>query len=191
MPRPRSFDEADVLAKARDAFWLNGYTATSISDLERATGLSRTSLYQAFGDKRQLYGRVLAAYREEGHARVRRMLAAAPDLRAAVRGLLSFAVASARDDQARDGVCRGCLIANATVELSTADAEVAAFVADNRARVVEMLTPLVKRDERPSTSPQQVGDFVYAVYTGIHALAKSGASPEELDDVIEGALRAL
>src|SRR5690349_18547185 len=53
--RTRSFTTADAVRAARDQFWEHGYEATSLADLERVTGLNRSSLYQAFGNKRQLF----------------------------------------------------------------------------------------------------------------------------------------
>jgi AcrR family transcriptional regulator len=55
VPRPRAFDEGEVIAAAKELFWRQGYTATSIGDLEEATGLSRSSLYMAFGAKHALF----------------------------------------------------------------------------------------------------------------------------------------
>ena len=62
MARPRSFDESQVIQDAMLIFWQRGYELTSISDLEKATGLSRISLYNAFGDKRGLFLRALELY---------------------------------------------------------------------------------------------------------------------------------
>ena len=62
MARPRTFDESDVVAAARDEFWSRGYAATSVDDLTAATGLGKGSLYGAFGDKHSLYLRALDDY---------------------------------------------------------------------------------------------------------------------------------
>ena len=62
MPRPRKFDESDVVAAARDEFWLRGYAATSVDDLTSVTGLGKGSLYGAFGDKHGLFIRALDDY---------------------------------------------------------------------------------------------------------------------------------
>lgn len=59
MARPRTFDEVDVLSKARKLFAAQGYNGTSIDDLVRATGLLRGSLYKAFGSKRNMFEMVL------------------------------------------------------------------------------------------------------------------------------------
>src|SRR5213083_2130783 len=62
--RPRGFDEAQVLSRAMELFWLKGYAATAIADLEEATGLGRQSLYGAFGDKRGLFEQVVEHYEQ-------------------------------------------------------------------------------------------------------------------------------
>src|SRR6267154_952985 len=62
MPRPRMFDETDVVAAARDEFWTRGYAATSVDDLTNVTGLGKGSLYGAFGDKHGLFLRALDDY---------------------------------------------------------------------------------------------------------------------------------
>ena len=59
--RPRAFEPDAALARAMDVFWKEGFAATSLDDLSAATGLNRPSLYGAFGDKRALYSRPIAA----------------------------------------------------------------------------------------------------------------------------------
>ena len=62
MARPRGFDEDKVIKRAMAIFWERGYDATSIRDLEKATGLSRISIYNTFGDKEGLFLRALDLY---------------------------------------------------------------------------------------------------------------------------------
>ena len=62
MARPRSFDEDMVIKKALNIFWERGYESTSIRELEEATGLSRISIYNTFGDKEGLFLRALDLY---------------------------------------------------------------------------------------------------------------------------------
>ncbi len=62
MPRPKSFDPDLVLVKAMGVFWEKGYDAASISDLTQAMGINRFSLYDTFGDKRELYLKALDSY---------------------------------------------------------------------------------------------------------------------------------
>lgn len=191
MARPRTFDEAATLDEVRDAFWARGYTATSLTDLEAATGLRRTSLYAAFGDKRSLFARVLRAYQTEAQAFLREVAAEAATFRDAADRLFAYAIAQARADRAAGRACRGCLIANATAELTTVDEDAAAFVADNRERFSAALSPVATADASLTMPPRAACDYALAVYTGLHSLAKSGATDAELRRVAEAALAVL
>lgn len=66
MARPRSFCEEKVINAAMNAFWQHGYEATSMCDLEIATGLKRISIYNAFGDKEGMFLAALDMYYEQG-----------------------------------------------------------------------------------------------------------------------------
>jgi TetR/AcrR family transcriptional repressor of nem operon len=60
--RPREFNVEDAVSAARDLFWKQGFAGATLSDLERAMRLSRSSLYQAFGTKEELFVGALASY---------------------------------------------------------------------------------------------------------------------------------
>ena len=62
MARPRSFSVEDAVEAAAEVFWSKGYQDTAISDLEQATGLSRSSLYGAFGTKQAIFELALERY---------------------------------------------------------------------------------------------------------------------------------
>ncbi len=62
--RPRAFEAGAALTHVMEAFWKDGFAATSLDDLSAATGLNRPSLYGAFGDKRALYVQAYRRYRE-------------------------------------------------------------------------------------------------------------------------------
>lgn len=65
MGRTQTFDTGEAVRAARAVFWAHGYEATALPDLERATGLSRSSIYHAFGSKRGLFGAAVASYLDE------------------------------------------------------------------------------------------------------------------------------
>lgn len=62
MGRTATFDRDAVITKARNLFWAQGYEATAVPDLEKATGLKRSSLYNAFGSKKGLFDAVTENY---------------------------------------------------------------------------------------------------------------------------------
>ncbi|MYR05859.1 TetR family transcriptional regulator [Gordonia sp. SID5947] len=62
MGRAPAYDTATVVASARNLFWKKGFDAVSLSDVEKATGLSRSSIYHAFGNMRGLFDAAVQDY---------------------------------------------------------------------------------------------------------------------------------
>ena len=62
MARPQAYNTDDALQRATELFWSQGYGATSIDQLLVVMGLSRSSLYHAFGDKRELFIKAMDFY---------------------------------------------------------------------------------------------------------------------------------
>ena len=122
--RPREFDEAEVLEKIRDAFWNNGYSATSLDDLVAATGLSRPSLYAAFGDKHAVYVRALKETRDWAIDRIREGIKGHSSLDNA---LLDLFIEAMDSTLAGDVGARGCFIMCIAVADAVRDAETRAI----------------------------------------------------------------
>src|SRR5436309_1319981 len=89
--RPRTFNIDEALDRALQVFWRKGYEGTSLSDLTRAMGINRPSLYAAFGDKQALFRKVLDRYAEGPAAYVREALQE-PTARAVVERLLGGSI---------------------------------------------------------------------------------------------------
>lgn len=133
MARPRTFAAAAVLDTAKDIFWKRGYEATSIGDLEECTGLNRSSLYQAFGSKRELFDAALERYVREN---VDPVLAAMESPTAGRRDLLDYlATLSATFRSDPELAVRGCLVVNTMAELGARDASARAAGIAYRDRV--------------------------------------------------------
>src|ERR1700676_5509953 len=62
--RPRAFDADVALERAMHVFWAKGYEGAVLSDLTQAMRINRPSLYAAFGNKEQLFRKVLDRYME-------------------------------------------------------------------------------------------------------------------------------
>jgi TetR/AcrR family transcriptional regulator, copper-responsive repressor len=90
--RPRAFEPDVALAHAMDAFWKDGFAATSLDDLSAATGLNRPSLYGAFGDKRALYFQAYRRYREHVRETFAPLFAEAAPLRDKLKRILLAAL---------------------------------------------------------------------------------------------------
>jgi len=119
MARNRQFDERQALLAAMLVFWEKGYEGTSIQDLEDAMGLRRTSIYNAFGNKRALFERVLACYKESVVATLIADMDSAADIREGVRRLLNGAL-NIHYDEGNPG---GCLVVLSVLESGQHDAQ--------------------------------------------------------------------
>jgi AcrR family transcriptional regulator len=88
--RPPAYDPEEALAKARNLFWKQGFSATSLDGLSAATNMNRPSIYSAFGDKRAFYRTVLENYREKMRDDVRAALSPDGTLRDALTRLYAL-----------------------------------------------------------------------------------------------------
>jgi len=114
MPRPKTFDVDDVLDRAVDLFWVNGFAATSMEDLVNHLGINRGSLYSTFGSKQELYERSLERYLTSGqHRFAEKITDPAIPLREALSALLT--------SSAKKTDHRGCLLVNTTMERNATD----------------------------------------------------------------------
>lgn len=186
MARPRSFDPDVVLDKAAEAFRAKGYKATSLQDLERATGLRRASLYGAFKDKHSLYIATLKRYDATRNARLEAELTAAPTGRKALEKLFDSVLGEC-------GQKAGCLMANAALDGGASDAGAARCLEDNRKRIESALRAAVARGRKDGSlkgksEPEAAARYLYSVILGLRSLVKSGCTCAQLREVVGLAL---
>ena len=101
--RPREFDPDVALDHALLLFWRDGYEGASVNRIADAMGVSKPSLYAAFGDKEALYLRALERYGERQRLRFATVLEAAPDARTAVETLLRSTLDAHLDPETPSG----------------------------------------------------------------------------------------
>ena len=176
MPRETAFDEATILERARNLFWEKGYTATSIQDLEEALGIRRSSIYNTFGGKRQLYDRTLVQYRDENLGRLREALHDARDLRRALVELFTQAATVVYPECLTSA--RGCYIVNATTEMANSCADALAFVSSNREQFTGILQESLARAQVQGqldgqANPAELADFLFLCYNGLHVIVQT------------------
>ncbi len=186
--RPKAFDREKAQLLALRLFWRKGYAATSIEDIVEALHLSRSSLYDTFGDKRTLFLNALRLYSKSVLSRVERTLQEAPSALAGIRTIF---------DEMTTGVgtesgTMGCFMVNSVAELVPYDpdvSEIAAAYTNNFQRLlIESLS-----QGAPSTkqSPEQLAAYVFNVIQGMRILIKSGATREQIEAISAITLNSL
>ncbi len=184
MSRPRSFDESDVLNRALDAFWRQGYEATSMQDLVDAMGISRASLYNAFGSKHALFIEVLKHYEQRRmHKTVERLRDASMPAKDAIRDVLEQA---ADDATTTDG--RGCLMTKTATEMCARDPECADRVHSSFARIEAAFEAALERGRAAGKlavdDVQAVARFLTNSLQGLRVMATAHTDPSALRDVV-------
>jgi TetR/AcrR family transcriptional repressor of nem operon len=134
MARTREFDDATVVRAAREAFWDHGYVSTSLAQLQAATGLSKSSLYETYGSKRGLFERAARNYISEVMDPLLGPLEADG---AGQAELVEYFLGLGRLVHATtSGVAsRGCLMVTTVMELDELDAEAAELTGTFRQRI--------------------------------------------------------
>jgi AcrR family transcriptional regulator len=188
--RPRTFDVGEALDRALQVFWDKGYEGASLTDLTRAMGISRPSLYAAFGDKQSLFRKVLDRYAEGPAAYVSEALKE-PTARAVVARLLNGAVCTSTAPRQP----QGCLtVHGALVSGKDADAireELSLRRAAGEAAIRKRLQRARREGDLPSDAdPADLARYITTVMHGMAVQAAGGASRAQLQRVAQTALRA-
>jgi AcrR family transcriptional regulator len=186
--RPRAFDPDVVLERAMHVFWAKGYEGAALSDLTQAMRINRPSLYAAFGNKEQLFRKVLDRYMDGPVAYFGKALAA-PKARDVVEEI--FLGTARMGDDPR--IPAGCLMVQGA--LACGDASVREEVAARRAASEAALRRRFQRAKREgdlpkNSNPGELAGYVMTVVRGMAVQSAGGASPDQLRRVAQVALRA-
>ncbi|GAA3386967.1 TetR/AcrR family transcriptional regulator [Streptomyces roseoviridis] len=198
MVRPRTFDEDAALDAAMHTFWKKGYEATSTQDLCDATGLGRSSIYNTFKSKHDLFERALSRYI---NAMTTAQLAVLEDTRHSaadrLRTLFAMVVDGETEAERRTGGRGlGCLTVNTTVELAARDPRAADILDRDTQRRLAALRAVLQEGQREGsiTSRRDAGAlarFVNAAIGGMRVSSQGGADRAALESIAEIVMDAL
>ena len=185
MARTKDFDESEVLAKAIKLFWQKGYNGTSMQDLVDGLGISRSSIYDTFGDKHQFYLKALCAYRQNAIAIRDQILNASVPAKAAIRQLMNLTI----DQMIRDKQHKGCFLVNSAVENAPHDKEINAIICQNDRDLENAFYEVIKRGQSNGEiagkqDPRAVARFLFNNIVGIQVTAKSATDKAAFDDIV-------
>ena len=188
--RPRAFDTEEALDRALKVFWRKGYEGASLSELTKAMGINRPSLYAAFGDKEALFGKALERYERGPTAFIREALAE-PTARRVAERLLHCAVGS----MCKHGRPAGCMLVQGALAAGDAAEPVRRELAQHREAGVTGLTERLRRAKKEGdlpadADPAALARYLMTVMNGMAVQAVSGATPADLRKVAETALSA-
>jgi TetR/AcrR family transcriptional regulator, transcriptional repressor for nem operon len=191
MARTKKFDPKQALDAAMNVFWRLGYENTSLDVLMAEMGIARQSLYDTFGDKRSLYLKALAYYRDETNASMRRLFSSAPTVKEGFAKLLFGLSAESRAQHAR-----GCLLLSANMERAAGDVVIADFLRRNQAEVESIFREALRHAQASGElsrkqDPAALARFFVVTIQGMRALARLKSDRRALEEVAKVALAVL
>ena len=186
--RPREFCVDRALAAALGVFWSKGYDGASMTDLTEAMGITKPSLYAAFGNKEALFHKALDLYEAEKLAYTREALN-----QPTARAVAEYYMRGAIDAQMSSCDPKGCL---GVISATACGAEAVSIKADVIQRRASSHAALVERFEaakRDGDLPGHVDvlgltSYLYTILQGMAVQAGSGATRAELERVVETSL---
>jgi AcrR family transcriptional regulator len=189
MGRPRGFDADEALERAMLVFWEQGYEGASLTDLTGAMGITRTSMYAAFGNKEELFRKAMQRYSEGPAAYTVRALAE-PTARQVATAFLTGSVRTTT----RPGCPAGCLAVQGSLAAGDPGRPIrdalAAWRDEARAHLRDRFRRAVDDgDLPPETDTGLLARYLMTVSNGIAVQAAGGAGREELQQVADAALR--
>ena len=191
MPRPKEFDRDEALQKAIGVFCEKGYAAASTDELMRAMKISRQSMYDTFGDKRQLYLEAFRRYVADSiDEQIGYLEKSSSPLAGIEKMLLAFATRTERD-----GIV-GCMGVNAICEFGRSDREVTSLGDAESTRLTAALEQALrqaktKKEICKTLKVSAAAQFLQATLSGMKVAAKAGADTEALKSIAHFALRSV
>lgn len=192
MARTKDFDEKEVLGKAMHLFWLKGYNATSMQDLVDELGISRSSLYDTFGDKHALFMQALENYQANATEQLKALVENAATTKEAISKILANIV----NDLTADKEHKGCFLVNASVEMAPGDKEVGNMLCQNDRQMEDFFYETLQAGQQKGEianvqDARLLAKFIINNIKGLRVAAKSTPDSKVFSDIITLTLSVL
>ena len=192
MARIKEFNEEKALLKALELFWHKGYNGTSAQDLVTALGISRSSLYDTFGDKRSLFIKALKQYEHSATATMVQMANETTDALKTIKEIFHILL----QEGLQDSLNKGCFVVNTAVELSSHDAEIKAIISENLRLSEEAFYIAIQKGKKncqinPAIDARTMARFLLNNVMGLRVSFRAGQSRKTIEDIIKVTLSSL
>ncbi|KQX57281.1 MULTISPECIES: TetR/AcrR family transcriptional regulator [unclassified Paenibacillus] len=189
MARSKEFEVNEVLDKAIQLFWAQGYEKTSMHELVNFMGIHRRSIYDTFGDKHALFMKALERYEAKQTNKMKFLVEKRKSIKELIRELFESTLRN-------EGEPLGCFLVNSGVELGVLDPEVASLVDGSYSRTEELLTNLVLEGQQTGEikadfEPKVISHYLMNAWLGLRTLVKTTTDQQKLKNIIDMTLSAL
>jgi TetR/AcrR family transcriptional repressor of nem operon len=173
-------------------FWRKGYAGTSVEDLINTLRLSRSSLYDTFGDKRTLFLEALKLYSEKVLSATARTLNEAPSPIVGIQKVFDDLIAGIGSETG----ALGCFMVNSVAELVPYDPDVTEIATKYADSLQQLFTTVLTKARSQNLvtkkqMPEQFAAYVFNMIQGMRVLIKSGATREQVQAISDITLNSL
>lgn len=188
--RSKVFDPSEARQKALRLFWEKGYAQASMSEILSTMGISRSSFYDTYGDKRQLYRHVLADFGQLGEL-ASSVLRQKKPIRQLLRDFFDISF-----KHGQSSLSSGCLLVNTILEQQAHDPELVSEASLFLSRIERSIQQALEEAQRKGelateSSPRELAALYMTVIKGLRVSAREGKGIEELQAQFESALNLL
>jgi AcrR family transcriptional regulator len=189
MGRPREFDVDMALDRALQVFWRKGYEGASMADLTETMGITKPSLYAAFGNKEELFRKALDRY-VDGPGGYFQAALRKPTAREVVEHVMYEAATALTNPEYPPGclAVQGALCCGDAAE--TIKQELTARRAKGERDLRERFTRAIAEGDLPEAADAaDLARYVSAILQGMAVQAAGGVGREQLRKIADIALR--
>ncbi|GBF26437.1 HTH-type transcriptional repressor ComR [bacterium MnTg02] len=192
MARPREFDEVQAMDSAVETFRMKGYEAASLMDLLGSMKLSKSSLYNSFGTKHELFLSAIDHYAIKFADDLAKQIETAPSIKEGVRRAFDVVVESSTSDMDK----RGCLLMNSALEVLPQDEMAARRIAEGVGRIRKVFLNLIISGQARGELSQDrdvegLADFITMNYMGLRAVGRVYPERGRLNSLVDQTVAAI
>ncbi|MFK5983972.1 MAG: TetR/AcrR family transcriptional regulator [Pseudomonadota bacterium] len=179
--RPIEFNPDTALDAAMQLFWQKGYESTSLQNLINAMDLSKSSFYQAFKSKHQLFQRCIQQYQNMLSGKMKEHLEGA----ASRKSNISILFYNKADETSGLNARRGCLTMNTASEFAQTDPEISALISQSIESFVDVFESAIKQAQQQGEistdkDARSIAAYLVSSMSGLNTMIKSGADRESI-----------
>ena len=192
MPKTETFDRVSVMDRVTELFRTKGYNGTSMQDIVDVSGLNRSSLYNSFGDKYQLFLAALKHYKGNYEKEtISCLFNHSPR-----ESLEAFFENIARSIRDKKSDFQGCFLTNSTAELANRDSEIAAFLSSNLEDMIRLFSDILEKgieqgEFSPDMNVRTTALYLFSSLQGLQLIGMLTRSDQDIKKLIQRILSTL
>ncbi|MFS4418596.1 TetR/AcrR family transcriptional regulator [Maribacter sp. 2307ULW6-5] len=192
MPKNEVFNRDVVVQNAMNLFWQKGYGDTSMQDLVDVTGLGRSSIYNSFGSKMELYRIALDRYNAQSGQHFEKAMQSGKDPLDIIRTFFQLNLNEAMADQQK----RGCMIVNCKTEMAQKDGHLMNWLLKNQEQTIAVFENLIEEAQKEgyantNQSPTAYAHYLYNSLQGLRVSAITVSQRGILQDIVDNTFKLL